>query len=272
MALSNPALFVTLILCVVVFASIEAAKEKKKSTKIVQTSSASAPSAGWFGGSQASPGDDAIRTSCEEVEDFVVNVRRELHRFPELMYKETKTSAYIQSKLKELDVNFSPGWAVNTKTDRITGPGGTGIVATIGTGTSPVVLLRADIDALPIHEEVESDIKSQTDGQMHACGHDGHTAMLLGAAKVLKVLEASGKIKGTVKLMFQPAEEGGAGGAAARGPGRLPSAALSGGVRSCGSGRVAARRASGPLALSRCVHPPNPRAMRRRRWARRSPR
>ncbi|GMH85942.1 hypothetical protein TrST_g9951 [Triparma strigata] len=212
MALSNPALFVTLILCVVVFASIEAAKEKKKSTKIVQTSSASAPSAGWFGGSQASPGDDAIRTSCEEVEDFVVNVRRELHRFPELMYKETKTSAYIQSKLKELDVNFSPGWAVNTKTDRITGPGGTGIVATIGTGTSPVVLLRADIDALPIHEEVESDIKSQTDGQMHACGHDGHTAMLLGAAKVLKVLEASGKIKGTVKLMFQPAEEGGAGG------------------------------------------------------------
>ena len=92
----------------------------------------------------------------------------------------------------------------------VSGEGGTGIVAHIGTGAEPCVLLRADIDALPIHEVVDLPWKSETPGRMHACGHDGHAAMLLGAAAVLKRREHL--IKGTIRLIWQPAEEGGAGG------------------------------------------------------------
>lgn len=85
----------------------------------------------------------------------------------------------------------------------------TGIVASIGSG-SPVVALRADIDALPIEEDSGVDFPSRNQGVMHACGHDGHIAMLLGAARLLKAIES--ELHGTVKLLFQPAEEGGAGG------------------------------------------------------------
>jgi len=106
-------------------------------------------------------------------------------------------------------VKFTTGWGKNIRQDRIPGPGGTGVVAEIGTGKPPIVALRADIDALPILEEVPVAFRSENAGRMHACGHDGHTSMLLGAAKLLK--DYAEKLQGTVRLIFQPAEEGGAG-------------------------------------------------------------
>lgn len=153
-----------------------------------------------------------IKERANGIYDFLVFSRRFLHKHPELMYREDITSAYVQKVLGDLDIKFTKGWAVNTHPDIIDGPGGYGIVADIGTGQPPCVLLRADMDALPILERTEGveDFKSRNDGKMHACGHDGHTTMLLGAASVLKSMENS--INGTVRLMFQPAEEGGAGG------------------------------------------------------------
>jgi acetylornithine deacetylase/succinyl-diaminopimelate desuccinylase-like protein len=153
-----------------------------------------------------------IHKRATGIYDFLVYTRRALHRHPELMYNEKETSAYVQNVLRELDIPFTTGWAVNTVPDVIPGPGGYGVVADIGTGGPPCVLLRADMDALPILERTEGidEFKSIKDGKMHACGHDGHTTMLLGAASLLKEMEES--INGTVRLMFQPAEEGGAGG------------------------------------------------------------
>jgi hypothetical protein len=152
-----------------------------------------------------------ISSRAAELQEFMVTTRRALHRHPELMYNEKETSAYVQSVLRELDIDFSIGWAINTHTTKMPGPGGYGVVADIGTGGPPCVLLRADMDALPLLERTEGvdDFKSLHDGKMHACGHDGHTTMLLGAAAILKEMEES--INGTVRLMFQPAEEGGAG-------------------------------------------------------------
>ena len=107
----------------------------------------------------------------------------------------------VRARLDELGISYEHSIAK------------TGIVATIGTGKPPCVALRADMDALPIHEEDRGcPFRSQTDGKMHACGHDAHTAMLLTAGRLLKARESS--IPGTVKLIFQPAEEGGAGGLA----------------------------------------------------------
>eukprot|EP00980_Cylindrotheca_fusiformis_P005932 scaffold1246_cov134-Cylindrotheca_fusiformis.AAC.24 len=141
----------------------------------------------------------------------LVTTRRALHRHPEVMYNEQYTSAYIQNALKAMGIPFTNGWGVNAVPDRIPGPGGYGVVADIGTGRPPCILLRADMDALPILEKTlgVDDFKSTRDGKMHACGHDGHTTMLLGAASVLKEMEDS--INGTIRLMFQPAEEYGAG-------------------------------------------------------------
>ena len=127
----------------------------------------------------------------------MIAVRRRLHQTPELLYELHETSAIVAETLDELGIEFEAGVAQ------------TGIVATIGEDESRCVALRADMDALPIHEEADVEFRSQVDGKMHACGHDCHTAMLLGAAKLLKESEAD--LKGTVKLLFQPAEEGGAG-------------------------------------------------------------
>ena len=127
-------------------------------------------------------------------------MRRELHSKPELMYEEVETSKIIQRELKKLDIPFTSGI------------GKTGVIGVIGTGEEPVIALRADIDALPLEEESGVPFRSQHPGRMHACGHDIHTTMLLGAGRLLKKLESSGELgKGTIKLAFQPAEEGGAG-------------------------------------------------------------
>ena len=138
--------------------------------------------------------------SDENFRQWLVGVRRELHRKPELMYKEHETSKVIQRELEKLGIPF------------VAGIGGTGVVATLGNGDGPVVGLRADMDALPIDEDSGVAFRSEHDGRMHACGHDVHVTMLLGAARMLKDLEGSGELgAGTVKFCFQPAEEGGAG-------------------------------------------------------------
>lgn len=124
----------------------------------------------------------------------MVRIRREIHMHPELGYQEENTAAIITEELKRLGIKAT------------TGIGKTGVVGQIN-DTCPVVALRADMDALAIKEETGLEFASKIDGVMHACGHDGHVAMLLGAASLLK---ETLKI-GTVLLVFQPAEEGGGG-------------------------------------------------------------
>ena len=141
------------------------------------------------------------------ISDWIISIRRELHEHPELMYEEFKTSELIRRELDKLEISYKHPIAE------------TGVLASIGNGNGPCVALRADMDALPIHEETDVSFKSKIDGKMHACGHDCHVSMLLGAAKLLKGKED--QINGTVKLLFQPAEEGGAGGKLMREEGAL---------------------------------------------------
>src|SRR6266567_5574755 len=135
---------------------------------------------------------------ARSIHAWITAIRRKLHMYPEIMYEEVRTGEVVRQVPDELDIRYEFPVAR------------TGIVATIGTGSAPCVALRADMDALPIDEEVDVEFRSRIPGRMHACGHDCHTAMLLGAARLLKVRESA--LPGTVKLIFQPAEEGGAGG------------------------------------------------------------
>jgi amidohydrolase len=139
---------------------------------------------------------DALK-EAKEIAEWIVAIRRRIHRRPELMYQEFQTSQLVRDTLDELRIPYIHPVAE------------TGVVATLGSGDSPCLALRADMDALPIHEEAEVPFRSEIDNRMHACGHDCHTAMLLGAARLLKKHES--QLRGTVKLIFQPAEEGGAG-------------------------------------------------------------
>ncbi|MDH5667692.1 MAG: M20 family metallopeptidase [Nitrospira sp.] len=133
----------------------------------------------------------------QDVYDRIVSIRRLLHRHPELSNQEIQTSAAIADFLRSLGVQCRTNVA------------GTGIVADIpGAAGVPCVVLRADIDALPIHEETGLEFSSAYDGVMHACGHDGHTAMVLGAAALLSEEK---DLPAPVRLIFQPAEEKGTG-------------------------------------------------------------
>jgi len=127
--------------------------------------------------------------------------RRDFHEHPELGYDVERTAGIVEAKLREFGCD-----------DVVTGIGRTGVVGVIrGRGPGATIGLRADMDALPILEETGRPWASRTPGKMHACGHDGHTAMLLGAAKYLAETR---NFSGTVVVIFQPAEEGGAGGKA----------------------------------------------------------
>ena len=133
-----------------------------------------------------------------ELHEDMVTWRHHIHKHPELSFKEELTSDYIASVLEANDIEMHRGLAV------------TGIVATIhGKKEGRVIGLRADMDALPIQEKNDFSHKSVHDGKMHACGHDGHSTMLLGAAVHLK---ENNNFSGTVHFIFQPAEEGGGGG------------------------------------------------------------
>ncbi len=142
--------------------------------------------------------------------EWIRNIRRNLHQYPELSYQEHRTSLLIQEKLTELGIRYSNGW------------GGTGVIATIGdtgdeSGRAGHVGLRADMDALPIQDKKTVSYASQVPGVMHACGHDGHVAMLLGAASILHKRQLTGR----VSFIFQPAEENGNGAAKIIGEGAL---------------------------------------------------
>jgi len=135
-----------------------------------------------------------MNTVSEELFEQMVRIRREIHMHPELGYQEENTASIITEELEKLGIKSTAGI------------GKTGVVGQIN-DSGPVVALRADMDALAIQEETGLEFASKTDGIMHACGHDGHVAILLGAASILKKTLKTGSIL----LVFQPAEEGGGG-------------------------------------------------------------
>ncbi|MEZ0480937.1 M20 family metallopeptidase [Planococcus sp. SSTMD024] len=123
--------------------------------------------------------------------------RRTLHQFPELSFREFETADFIASVLATIDgIAVERGIGLETS-----------VIATLGSGREPVIALRADIDALPIDEANTCDYRSKTAGVMHACGHDAHAAILLGAASLLAEHYQAKQWNGTVKFIFQPAEE-----------------------------------------------------------------
>ena len=139
-----------------------------------------------------------IISKAKEIHPKVVEWRRDFHAHPELGFEEVRTSKIVENELKRL------GYEVTRAAE-------TGVIGTLNGGidTESIVALRADMDALPIQEENDVPYRSKIPGKMHACGHDAHTAMLIGAAYVLSKIKD--KIPGTVKLIFQPAEEMGRG-------------------------------------------------------------
>jgi amidohydrolase len=132
---------------------------------------------------------------AQELFEYTRALRRDFHRFPELGFQEVRTAGIVARELIDLGLEVS------------TGIGKTGVVGILeGERSGPVVLVRFDMDALPIQEETGAEYASQTSGVMHACGHDGHTAVGLAVARMLDAHKK--EIGGTIKFVFQPAEEG----------------------------------------------------------------
>ena len=127
------------------------------------------------------------------IEKTIINIRRDIHKHPELSFKEYRTADLIAKKLDSLNIKVTKG------------VGKTGVIGDLIGSDGPCIALRADMDALPIQETGNLEYKSINDGVMHACGHDGHTTMLLGAAKYLA---SKRSFSGSAVLIFQPAEEG----------------------------------------------------------------
>jgi hippurate hydrolase len=143
---------------------------------------------------------DTIKSLAKKYAEEFIAVRHHLHAYPELSYQEFETSKFIQEKLKAFGIPYSV-------------MANTGVIGTIKgkNASKKVIALRADLDALPIKEENNVHYKSKNEGVMHACGHDVHSSVLLGAAKILH--ELKDKWEGTIKLIFQPGEERNPGGA-----------------------------------------------------------
>ena len=137
-----------------------------------------------------------LRSKAETLSDYMTTLRRRVHSNPELGFQEKDTSALVRKELSSLGVLLSP---LEVET------GVVGLLQGRGQGPATVTALRADMDALPIAEKTGLDYASRNSGVMHACGHDGHVAMLLGAARLLS--ETADAFSGTVKFLFQPAEE-----------------------------------------------------------------
>jgi len=130
------------------------------------------------------------------LEPELTSLRRDIHSHPELAFEERRTADIAATSVSSL------GFSVRTQVAR------TGVVADLEHGAGPIVALRADMDALPIHEENDVPWRSTVDGVMHACGHDAHVTMLIGAARLIAAARAAGDLPaGTVRLLFQPSEE-----------------------------------------------------------------
>ncbi len=130
-----------------------------------------------------------------DLADELVRLRRDIHQHPELGFREFRTAALVAESLEELGIETR------------TGVGRTGVVADLGSGNGPTLAIRADMDALPIEEQNDVPYRSVNPGVMHACGHDAHTAMLLGVAHLLRQSLANDNWHGKIRLIFQPSEE-----------------------------------------------------------------
>ncbi len=181
-------------------------------TTTERTRAASAPPAAIAG----------ILETAEAIQPEVVAIRRRIHRLPEIGLQLPKTQAVILEELEKLGLKGRPGTALSS------------VVAVIeGGGPGPTVLLRADMDALPLHEDTGLEFASEVEGAMHACGHDTHVAMLLGAARLLQ--ERRADLPGKVILMFQPGEEGLGGAKTMIEEGLVDAASSAGGARPTGA-------------------------------------
>src|SRR5437763_13038995 len=140
---------------------------------------------------------DHVKSDIDELVPDLIAMRRDLHEHPELSFEEVRTSGIVAQRLRSLGLDVRTGVAK------------TGVVGLLhGDASKPgakTIAIRADMDALPIHELNEIDYRSTVDGKMHACGHDGHTSIALAVADILSKRRA--ELTGNVKFVFQPAEE-----------------------------------------------------------------